>query len=117
MDGTLEQKKLHQTKANLGIGGALLVGLGSTGLFVAFAGPHTSDSLLAMFFIVTRLAALGLWFWGLSEYSLSKGHSGINALWGLLGLIGLLVLAAKKDQYLLAAPDTGSVYPRGGQNY
>lgn len=99
--GTIEHKKALQKSANIKIGLALLMIFGSAALMVALAQGQTGPSMdmPVILLLIVRFAALVPWFWGLAEYAKSKGYSGGTAAWGLLGCIGLLVLAVMPDKY------------------
>ena len=106
--GSLEQKKLLQKSAGIKVClGIALVIVGYALLGVFKNGP------LVILALPLMLAAVVLYYWGLGQYCVSKGYSGVLAIAGILGLLGLILLLILPDKYQVQAPPVveGS-YPR-----
>lgn len=92
--------KSYQNKSNLGILLGLLLTYGAVFLFVT-AGwrPATPEARMsfAMTVLLTRLLGAALFIWGCCMYAKGKGRSGWWGAFGLLSLIGLIVLVCLKD--------------------
>jgi hypothetical protein len=106
--GSFEKKKALQNGAAMKIGGAF--GLGGLAYFLAVVAHDSSFAMVALPMI---LAAVVLYYWGLGQYCISKGYSGILAVAGILGLIGIIIILVMPDKYQVEAPPVmqGS-YPR-----
>jgi hypothetical protein len=90
----------YKNKGNLGIGLGIALAVGSGLAVGALATNGRIDPSMLMVVVVLRLAGLALFVWGCGMYAKAKGRSGVNCLWGFLGLIGLIVLACMKDHSL-----------------
>jgi hypothetical protein len=111
VQGTLEHKKSLQKSANIKV----LIALAMMLLPIAVI-AFDPDGAIAMVAVVLRLLGLVPWFWGLADYSQSKGYSSLMCLLGLCSLIGLIILVLLPDKYVIgptdAVYDPNSNYPR-----
>jgi len=96
--GTLAEKKRLQTKSNI----LVLIAIAGLVVFVGIGVNLEPNSPLVMPLVILRLLLIIPWLWGLSEYSKSKGYSGVWCLLGLIGCIGLLILVVMPDKYVVA---------------
>jgi hypothetical protein len=112
--GTLEEKKALQKSATMKIliaialfvVGAILIGVGAA---------SDAGSPLAIVGMIIRFIGIVPWFWGLADYSKSKGYSPLLSLLGLLSCIGLIILVVLPDKFQVRQPqgyDPNSNYPR-----
>ena len=106
--GSLEQKKLLQKNAGIKVClGITLVILGYA-LLAVF-----KNSPLVVLSLPLILTAVVLYYWGLGQYCVSKGYSGVLAIAGILGLLGLILLLVLPDKYQIQAPPVvDGAYPR-----
>ena len=93
--------KEYQTKANIGIGVGLILNVacrigGATALDGATGTPRL---ILAGALLLGTLAGTALFVWGCFMYMIGKGQSGWYGLFGLLSIIGLIVLVCFPDKY------------------
>lgn len=101
--GTLEHKKELQKRSNILVVAALVL---------VFASRPIFNQSMALGIVLSVVGTI-LWFWGLGEYSKSKGYSPVMAALGLLSCIGLLILIVIPNKYMIAPQaDPNSNYPR-----
>ena len=107
--GSLAVKQALQKGAGIKLGIAFASGI--LGVALTRLGGQSPIVVLALPLL---LAAVVAWYWGLGQYCMSKGYSGILAVAGLLGLIGLIILLVLPDRFQVAAPPVISEtnYPR-----
>jgi hypothetical protein len=89
----------YRTKSNIGIGLGLVLQFGSVAMVTMLqhsAGRTMSVATLGLF-VMIRLFAIALFIWGCCMYAKAKGRSAGLGAFGLLSLIGLIVLACLKD--------------------
>jgi len=108
--GSVEKKKALQQSAGI----KLVVALSTIvlGLFLPrLLGPQNP---LAVAGLVLLLVGVVAWYWGLGQYCVSKGYSGVLAIAGIFGIFGLLLILVLTDKWRLEAPPVMSegVYPR-----
>lgn len=114
--GTLEHKKELQKSSNIKIVIGLVGMIASRVLLVA----AEQAPAIAMLAVVIGVLSLIPWFWGLADYAKSKGYSPAMAVLGICSLIGLLVLVAMPNKYVINQEqpiDPNSPYPRYPGNY
>lgn len=80
----------YKRKTNIGVGLGILAEL--LGRTMAESGMHGLGLLVL-------LAGACLFIWGCAQYARAKGHSGWFGAFGLLSLIGLLVLFFLPDRH------------------
>lgn len=116
--GTIEHKKALQKSSNIKIGIGVLMILGGAVLMGAGAmSGNDGMAPLAILGLLIRLVGLVPWFWGLAEYSKSKGYSPVLAVLGIIFCIGLLILVILPDKYVIQTRqydpnNPNSNYPR-----
>lgn len=106
--GSLARKKVLEKGAGI----KLVIAVASIVAGVAFlrltAQSNVSILCLPMFFV-----GVVAWYWGLGQYCMSKGYSGVVAVLGILGVIGLVLILVLPDKYQLEAPPVmEGAYPR-----
>lgn len=109
--GTLTQKRELVQKSNFAV---------LNGVWLAVAGCAASallprGSLGPTLLVVFLAAALWSWVTGCRHYALSKGHSARYGLLGILGLIGILLLARFPDKYAITPEAVDGWYPKPEQ--
>ena len=109
--GSLEKKKALQQAAGIKLAVAFVC-IALLVMLPKMVGPN-SPLIIA----VLPLALVGVvgWYWGLGQYCISKGYSGVLAVAGLLGIFGLLIILLVPDKWRVEAPPvvaTPGVYPR-----
>ena len=108
--GSLEKKKALQKAAGIKLAVAL-VGIALLLLLPRMLGPN---SPLIYAILPIALIALVSWYWGLGQFCVSKGYSGVLAALGLFHVFGLLVILVLPDKWRVEAPPvmTEGAYPR-----
>jgi hypothetical protein len=108
--GSLEQKKALQNAAAVKIGSAF----GSIVVGYAIIIASKGNAPLSMLALAGMLGGVVCWYWGLGQYCVSKGHSGVMAVLGIFGIFGLLaiLLLPDKNQVVASAPPVQNAYPR-----
>lgn len=104
--------KSYQTKANLGIAVGFLLSVASGFIAAPMMAPNASGSVspgALLSFSLIRLFGGAIFIYGCVMYAKGKGRSGWWGAFGLLSLIGLIVLVCLKDH----AKDGFVTEPRG----
>jgi hypothetical protein len=111
MVGTLEEKQRYQRGSNIKVASAFGLVVASGFVMSASAGSSALASIAAIAGMAMFLVAGLFWFWGLGLYCQSKGYPSSGAVFGLLGIVGLLILLVRPDKFEVATASDG-VYPR-----
>jgi hypothetical protein len=111
MYGTLEDKNRFVRGSNIKV--ASSIGLAVLGGIIMAVGDTLSllGAILTLLGAGMMMAGALFWFWGLALYNRSKGYPASGAVLGLLGIFGLLMLAARPDRFV-TEPAQDSIYPR-----
>lgn len=83
----------YKTRTNIG------VGLGLIGQIIGRVLMNSISQGQAVLGLVIALVALVVFIWGCAQYAKGKGHSGWFGLFGVLSLVGLLVLFFLPDRH------------------
>ena len=106
--GSLAKKQALQKAAGI----KLVVAFGSIALGYLLIGALRGNPL-SVAALPLLLVGVVAWYWGLGQFCVSKGYSGVLAVAGLLGIFGLLLILILPDKYRLEAPPVvEGAYPR-----
>jgi hypothetical protein len=109
----------RKTNIGVGLGLALLIGAqimeGPDGQVVIFVGIRNLSSLTPITGVMV-IAGMALFIWGCFMYAQGKGYSPWVGLFGLLSIVGLLILVLMPDRHPEAkgsAPSASDPRPTG----
>lgn len=89
--------KSYKNKANLGLAAGITISLISRIVLASGAQSQTAAPGLVQAMVIASFVGTALFVFGCVMYALAKGRSGWWGAFGLLSLIGLIVLVCLKD--------------------
>jgi hypothetical protein len=95
----MDEKKALNRSASIKIVGAIVLAVLARGMSIPLNNQGSPPLFLAGGILLLHVAAIVIFCLGCMDYAKSKGYSPLYRLFGMLGCIGLIVLAILPDKW------------------